>query len=157
MLSGLVTLGTDDSNQICIAHVILGNKVIHINLHHHQAIIMGSLATVRESQSKDDKRLQISRELGSSWDYLGAFAAEECNKSEGYYLAIFNKLFFRAELSVAKGTYSRWWRISGDSVLGKQVTHQSMVLIVTDISHSAKHQSWFVSPQMTQWPDLDGE
>lgn len=37
MLSGLVTLGTDDSNQVCIAHVILGAKVTHINLHHHQA------------------------------------------------------------------------------------------------------------------------
>lgn len=33
MLSDLVTLATDDGNQACITHVILGTKVIYINLH----------------------------------------------------------------------------------------------------------------------------
>lgn len=35
MLSDLVTLGTDDSNQACITPVIVGINVIHLNLHQH--------------------------------------------------------------------------------------------------------------------------
>lgn len=38
MLSDLVTLGTNDSNQACITLVILGAKVIHVNLHQYNQV-----------------------------------------------------------------------------------------------------------------------
>lgn len=41
MLSALVTLGTNDTNEICATHVILGTKVIFINLHgENQAVAL---------------------------------------------------------------------------------------------------------------------
>lgn len=41
MLSALVTLGTNDINYICATHVILGSKVIFINLHgENQAVAL---------------------------------------------------------------------------------------------------------------------
>lgn len=79
LLSGLVTLGTDDSNQVCIAHVILGTKVIHINSHHHQASVFNDCGVIghREIQSKEDIKLQISQRV---WITMRCSRSISCRK-----------------------------------------------------------------------------
>lgn len=50
MLSDLVTLGTNDSNQACTTHVILDAKVIHVNLHqYNQAWVFNDCGVIGHS------------------------------------------------------------------------------------------------------------